>query len=120
MEFKAMRLKEIVAEHLYLEATNHNPVCPFNEQDSNVRDFWHIEAFEEIPRILGSYLTSKGNLYKVIDGAVKSFLEAHIELNLINRGSLTKRIIKAIKNEERNITESKHNEPITIERGEKR
>lgn len=98
-----MRLKEVVAEHLYLEDAKHSPTCSFKEQDSNVRDFYHKEASKEIPQILGSYLSSKGNLYKVIEGAVRDFFHAHTEPKLENRGSLTKRIIKAIKNEERNI-----------------
>ena len=39
-----MRLKEIVAENLYLQDTGYHPVVPFKEQDTNVRDFYHKEA----------------------------------------------------------------------------
>jgi len=39
-----VRLKEIIAEHLYLEDTEYKPVCLFKEQDSNVRDFYFKKA----------------------------------------------------------------------------
>ncbi len=101
-----MKLKEIIAEHLYLVDNDYKPEISFIEQDSNTRDFYYRLASNEIPCTLGSYLTSKGNLYKIIHGSVKGFINAHNELTISNMGSLTRRIVQAIKNEERNITNS--------------
>ena len=100
-----MRLKEIVAGHLYLEDTDHKPVVPFQEQDSNVRDFYHKEASHILYRLISSYLTSRGNIHRVVNGAVKSFLDAHQQLTAENRGSLTKRIIMAIKNNVKEVSD---------------
>ena len=96
-----MRLKEIVAEYLYLQDTDYKPAVLFKEQDSSVRNFYHIEASKILYRLISSYLTSRSNLHKVIDGAIKSFLDAHHLLTIENRSSLTKRVIKAIKNSSR-------------------
>ncbi len=93
-----MRLKEIVAEHLYLKDANCKPEVLFKEQDSNVRGFYHKEASKVLYHLISSYLSSKGNLHKVINGAVKSFLDAHYELTKQNMGSLARRIEQAIKN----------------------
>jgi len=101
-----MKLREIIAEHLYLIDTEYKPEVLFSKQDSNTRDDYHKLASREIPHILAGYLSSKGNLHKIIHGAVKGFITSHNELTSSNMGSLTRRIVQAIKNEERNITNS--------------
>ena len=93
-----MRLKEIVAEHLYLEATEYRPVCSFSEQDSNVRDFYFKEASLILPRYIGSYLATNGNVTKCVRGGLKSFINAHGEtITKENYGSLVRRIVSLIK-----------------------
>ena len=92
-----MRLKEIVAEHFYLQDTDYQPAVPFKEQDTSVRDFYHRVASGKLYGMISSYLTTRGDLRKAIDGAIKSFLDAHQQLTVDNRKSLTKRVVQAIK-----------------------
>jgi len=93
-----VRLKEIVAEHLYLEATTHKPLCPFKEQDSNVRDFYFREASLVLPRYIGSYLETNGNVTKCVRGGLKSFIDAHGgTITKGNYDSLVRRVISLIK-----------------------
>lgn len=92
-----MRLKEIVAEHLYLEATEHRPVCSFSEQDSNVRDFYFKEASSLLPRYIGSYLGTNGSITKRVRGGLKSFVDAHGgTITKENYDSLVRRIVSLI------------------------
>src|SRR3972149_6061211 len=95
-----MRLKEIVAEHLYLEATNYNPICPFVEQDSNVRDFYCRLAADKLPHLLSGYFRGKGYLTKLIRGCIRDFINAHqVILNEDNSESLVKRIVSNLRKE---------------------
>jgi hypothetical protein len=95
-----MKLKEVIAEYLY---NQDNGITDFENADSNTRDYYFLKACDEIPQILGSYLTSKGNIYKLIHGAVRQFVDAHETLTISNMGSLTRRIIKSLNNDERNL-----------------
>ena len=93
-----MRLKEIVAEHLYLEETKHKPPCLFSKQDSNVRDFYFKEASLVLPRYIGSYLGINGNVTKCVRGGLKSFIDAHGgTVTKENYDSLVRRIVSLIK-----------------------
>ena len=91
-----MKLKEIVAEALYLKDTKHTPFFPFHEQDSNVRDYYHKNATEEIPQLLSSYFgNGKSQMYyRFLDGCITNFINQHGEtLNGTTKASLIKRII---------------------------
>ena len=93
-----MRLKEIIAEHLYLEDTGHKPACLFKEQDNNVRDFYFREASLILPRYIGSYLGANGNVTKCVRGGLKSFIDAHGgTITKENYDSLVRRILSLIK-----------------------
>ncbi|KKM70073.1 hypothetical protein LCGC14_1444370 [marine sediment metagenome] len=94
-----MRLKEIIAEHLYLIDTSYSPEVKFKEQDSNVRDFYYRAATDVIPQIIAGYLSSKGYLTKLIRGCVRDFINSHeVTLNKENSESLVKRIISNLRN----------------------
>ena len=93
-----MRLKEIIAEWYYLKDSSNS--VPFVKQDSNIRDFYHKIAGDEIPRLVSSYLGNKGAVAKIIRGCIQNFVNAHgIELTKENSESLTKRIISQIRNQ---------------------
>ncbi len=93
-----MRLKEIIAEHLYLEDTGYKPLCLFKEQDSNVRDLYFKEASLVLPRYIGSYLGTNGNVTKCVRGGLKSFIDAHGgTITKENYDSLVRRIVSLVK-----------------------
>ncbi len=57
-----MRIKEIIAEWHYLKDMKDNPVIPFCEQESNVRDAYFRIAGAELPQLLGGYFGNKGGI----------------------------------------------------------
>ena len=92
-----MRLKEIVAEALFLEATHHKPSCPFPEEDSVIRDFYHRCAVEEIPKLLSAYfrMGKSGMYYRFLNGCITNFMHQHGNmLDKDTKQSLIKRIIR--------------------------
>lgn len=96
-----MRLKEIVAEHLYLEDTEYKPTCLFKKEDSNVRDYYFKKASVVLPRYIGSYLGTNGNVTKQVRGGLKSFIDAHGgTITKENYDSLVRRIVSLIRGNE--------------------
>jgi hypothetical protein len=94
-----MRLKEIVAEALYLKDANHEPFIPFPQQDSSVRDYYHKLATTQIPQLLSSYFgNGKSQMfYRFIDGCITDFINQHGNtLNANTKLSLIKRIISRL------------------------
>lgn len=91
-----MRLKEIMAEWLYYIDANRNPLVPFNEQDSNIRDFYHKIASEKLAGLVCSYFRLSP-FCKFIGGCIQDVVNAHG--NTINedfKNSLSKRIVSRI------------------------
>ena len=95
---RVMRLKRVIAEWYYLKDTHNAPVVPFDEQDSNVQDFYSRIATNEIPKLLHGYISNHGWLGNVVRGCIRDFINAHgVQLNGQNYNSLAKRIISRIK-----------------------
>jgi len=92
-----MRLKEVVAEHLYWEDFDKKTGCLFKEQSSNVRDFYFKVATDELAKMLPSYLSNNGYLTRIIRGAVKDFTNIHKLLTIENSESLVKRIVSNLR-----------------------
>ena len=91
-----MKLKEVVAEALYLKDTEHKPLIPFPQQDSNVRDYYHRVATIEIPQMFSSYFRNGESqmYYRFLNGCITNFINQHGDtLNETTKGSLIKRII---------------------------
>jgi len=95
-----MRLTELIAEHLYLEAHPEiGALMRFKLAESNERDKYFRQARLELPSCIGSYYSNDGMMAKLIRGSILSFIAAHgdIILNKSNMGSLSKRIIGDLK-----------------------
>jgi len=93
-----MRLTELIAEHLYLEAHPEATQVQFKLADSNERDKFFSQARLELPSYIGSYFSNDGVMAKLVRGSILSFMAAHGEtLNKSNQGSLSKRIIGDLK-----------------------
>lgn len=93
-----MRLIEIIAEWSYIKDVDDKPLTLFSEQDSNVRDFYFREAYNQIPGLVAGYLRNDGDITKRIRGCVKSFSDAHgTKLTKENAESLVKRIISNLR-----------------------
>jgi hypothetical protein len=95
-----MRLKEIVAEWLYLNDTSIPNHIPFREQVSGVRDCYYRLAIKEMPSLLSGYISNHGWLGKLIRGCIQDFINSHgTTLNKESFGSLEKRITAGIQAE---------------------
>ena len=102
-----MRLKEVIAEYLYLEDCNHNPYIPFPKQDSNVRDYYFRAASERIPSLMSGYIKQHTNLPRIVNGGLKLFIDAHGgTITKENYGSLTRRIVALIESDTKNHVKS--------------
>ena len=104
-----MRLKEVVAEALYLKDTEYKPFIPFKQQDSNVRDYYHKVATDEIPPMLSSYFRNgKSQMYyRFLNGCITNFINQHGILNETTKGSLIKRIISNLPEYTRQVGRAK-------------
>lgn len=92
-----MRLKNMIAEWLYLKDCVSESIIPFDKQNSNVRDGYCRKAVVEIPNLLSGYISNRGWLGKLIRGCIRDFINAHgVELSAENYNSLAKRIISRI------------------------
>ena len=87
-----MRLKGIIAEWLYYIDAERSPAIAFNEQDSNVRDYYHRMAVGKLPQLTRGYFGAK--FERLIAGAIQDVLNTHGEITKDNKGSVAKRIAR--------------------------
>ena len=92
-----MKIIEIVAEAIYLEDTKSLPYTLFREQDSNVRDFYFLEARDKLPSLMSGYFRQNGKFTRLLRGCIIDFQNQHGELLTIeNVNSLVKRIVSRL------------------------
>lgn len=90
-------LRRIIAEWFYLKENKLG--IPFDEQDSNIQDYYCRIAKNKIPQLVAGYWRKEGIFVKIVRGSIRSFINSHgLELNKENSESLVKRIVSGMRN----------------------